>query len=54
MPKTSKRKKNVQVGMPDSDREQYEKIAEERDISLSELLRRVLSKALRDKLYEQL
>lgn len=48
------KKKVVQVAIPDADREQYEKIAKERDITLSELLRRVLSKALRDKLHEQL
>ena len=41
------------VRVPEPDIEELKKIAEERGMGVSELVRRLLSKALREKLYEQ-
>jgi len=46
-------KKQTQVRLPEKDRKFLQEIADQREISLSELVRRIISKALRDKLYEE-
>jgi len=43
----------MQTRMPEPDLKELEKIAKERGLKLPELVRRLLSKALREKLYEQ-
>jgi len=46
-------KKQTQIRLPEKDREILQKVAEQRELSLSELVRRIISKAIREKLYEE-
>ena len=46
-------KKQTQIRLPEKDRLFLQKIAKERELSLSELARRIISKAIREKLYEE-
>ena len=43
----------IQVKVPPKDKETLSKVAEDKGIPLSKLVRRLLSKAIREKHYEQ-